>query len=200
MPFPLFDEYAKLFAQAGVDLFMVGGTSRDYLLGKEIRDVDFVSASTPEETLKILGEGNDRFAKYGTITLKKGDITIDFMTFREEGGYTDSRHPTQIRFITDMERDSYRRDFTINAIYIGRDYQIHDFHGGMADLEAGLIRFIGDPHTRIKEDPLRILRARRFASRLGFTIESESLRAMEELKDQLSLLSPDKVLMESKKV
>ncbi|MBQ9457768.1 MAG: CCA tRNA nucleotidyltransferase [Bacilli bacterium] len=138
MPFPLFDEYAKLFAQAGVDLFMVGGTSRDYLLGKEIRDVDFVSASTPEETLKILGEGNDRFAKYGTITLKKGDTAIDFMTFREEGGYTDSRHPTQIRFITDMERDSYRRDFTINAIYIGRDYQIHDFHGGMADLEAGL--------------------------------------------------------------
>lgn len=199
MPFPLFDEYAKLFAQAGVDLFMVGGTSRDYLLGKEIRDVDFVSASTPEETLKILGEGNDRFAKYGTITLKKGDITIDFMTFREEGGYTDSRHPTQIRFITDMERDSYRRDFTINAIYIGRDYQIHDFHGGMADLEAGLIRFIGDPRKRIEEDPLRILRGERFARRLGFAFEAETKKAMDELRPLLSKLNPEKIKMEEEK-
>lgn len=199
MPFPLFDEYAKLFAQAGVDLFMVGGTSRDYLLGKEIRDVDFVSASTPEETLKILGEGNDRFAKYGTITLKKGDTAIDFMTFREEGGYTDSRHPTQIRFITDMERDSYRRDFTINAIYIGRDYQIHDFHGGMADLEAGLIRFIGDPRKRIEEDPLRILRGERFARRLGFAFEAETKKAMDELRPLLSKLNPEKIKMEEEK-
>ena len=199
MPFPLFDEYAKLFAQAGVDLFMVGGTSRDYLLGKEIRDVDFVSASTPEETLKILGEGNDRFAKYGTITLKKGDTAIDFMTFREEGGYTDSRHPTQIRFITDMERDSYRRDFTINAIYIGRDYQIHDFHGGMADLEAGLIRFIGDPRKRIEEDPLRILQGERFARRLGFAFEAETKKAMDELRPLLSKLNPEKIKMEEEK-
>ena len=199
MPFPLFDEYAKLFAQAGVDLFMVGGTSRDYLLGKEIRDVDFVSASTPEETLKILGEGNDRFAKYGTITLKKGDTAIDFMTFREEGGYTDSRHPTQIRFITDMERDSYRRDFTINAIYIGRDYQIHDFHGGMADLEAGLIRFIGDPRKRIEEDPLRIVRGERFARRLGFAFEAETKKAMDELRPLLSKLNPEKIKMEEEK-
>ena len=199
MPFPLFDEYAKRFAQAGVDLFMVGGTSRDYLLGKEIRDVDFVSASTPEETLKILGEGNDRFAKYGTITLKKGDITIDFMTFREEGGYTDSRHPTLIRFITDMERDSCRRDFTINAIYIGRDYQIHDFHDGMADLEAGLIRFIGDPRKRIEEDPLRILRGERFARRLGFAFEAETKKAMDELRPLLSKLNPEKIKMEEEK-
>ena len=199
MPFPLFDEYAARFAKAGFDLYMVGGASRDFLLGKEIRDVDFVSAATPEQTLAILGEGNDAFAKYGTISLKKDGYSIDFMTFREESGYQDSRHPSNIKFIQDMEKDSWRRDFTINAIYIGRDYEIHDFHGGIADLKAGLIRFIGDPRKRIEEDPLRILRGERFAKRLGFAFEEETGKAIEELRPLLNKLNPEKIRMETQK-
>ena len=98
-----------------------------------------------------------------------------------------------------MKADSVRRDFTINAIYIDSQGNTFDFHGGLQDLEKGLIRFIGDPYIRIKEDPLRILRAERFARRLGFRIEEESQRAINELRGELAFLSPDKVLMESKK-
>jgi tRNA nucleotidyltransferase/poly(A) polymerase len=179
---------------------MIGGTSRDFLLGVDPADFDFVTDATPEQEKAFLPEANYRFACFGSIKAKVDGVSVDITTLREEEGYADHRHPTKIRFITDLKKDSFRRDFTINALYVDTEGKVIDFHDGLSDLKNRLIRFIGDPHTRIKEDPLRILRARRFASRLGFTIESESLRAMEELKDQLSLLSPDKVLMESKKV
>ena len=196
---PLFDFYAAKFAKAGHPLFMVGGSSRDLLLGFEVRDFDFVSDATPEETLSILGEGDDTFARFGTITLKKDGVPIDFMTFREEGEYGDSRHPSFIRFVKDIKVDAKRRDFTINALYIDDQYQVHDFYHGLSDLKAGLIRFIGDPDIRIQEDPLRILRAKRFAKRFNFQIEEKTMEAMQRNEGLLSKLNPEKVLMESKK-
>lgn len=199
MKLALFDSYAALFKKHGFSLFMVGGTSRDLLLGLEVRDFDFVSRATPEETLAILGEGDATFAKYGTITLRKHGHPIDFMTFREEGDYSDSRHPSFIRFVKEMEIDAKRRDFTINALYIDADYNVHDFYGGLEDLKNGVIRFIGDPKKRIEEDPLRILRAERFARRFGFKIEENSAKAIEELCPLLDKLNPEKVLQESKK-
>ena len=199
MRLPLFDEFAAKFADKGHVLYMVGGTSRDLLLGLEVRDFDFVSDATPEETLAILGEGDKTFAKYGTITLKREDGPIDFMTFREEGEYGDSRHPSLIRFVKDMAIDAKRRDFTINALYIDPSYRVHDFYGGQEDLKNKLIRFIGDPETRIKEDPLRILRAKRFASRLGFALEEQTAKAIEANLGLLEKLNPEKVKMEAKK-
>ena len=199
MPVVLFDHYAALFAKHGITLYMVGGSARDYLLGLEVRDFDFVSKATPEQTLSILGEGDDTFARFGTISLRKNGTPIDFMTFREEGDYGDSRHPSYIKFVEDIELDSNRRDFTINALYIDPEYKVFDFHGGLTDLKNKVIRFIGDPEKRIKEDPLRILRAKRFSKRLGFAIDPESKRAMDELMPLLEKLNPEKVMMESKK-
>ena len=178
---------------------MIGGTSRDYLLGLPVLDFDFVTDATPEEEKAFLPNASYSFARFGSVRLNANPNHIDITTFREEEGYDDHRHPRTIRFIKDMKADSVRRDFTINAIYIDSQGNAFDFHDGLQDLEKGLIRFIGDPYIRIKEDPLRILRAERFAKRLGFRIEEESQRAINELRGELVFLSPDKVLMESKK-
>lgn len=198
-PPKVFLDYSSLYKEHGFSLYMIGGTSRDYLLGLPVNDLDFVTDATPEEERTFLDNANFTFAKYGSIHINCKPHSIDVTTFREEGGYDDHRHPQSIRFIRDMKADSLRRDFTINAIYVDAEGKIYDFHDGLSDLEKGIIRFIGDPRTRIKEDPLRILRAERFAKRLGFRIDEASQKAIDELRGELDYLNPEKVLMESKK-
>ncbi len=178
---------------------MIGGTSRDFLLGLPVSDLDFATDATPDEERLFLKEANYAFARFGSIHIPSEPTHIDVTTFREEEGYDDHRHPKTIRFIKNMRQDSVRRDFTINAIYVDAEGRMYDYHGGLQDLEKKLIRFIGDPYARIKEDPLRILRAERFAKRLGFQIEEQTQKAIDELRGELSYLNPEKVLMESKK-
>ena len=195
----LFLKYANLFAEHGFSLYMVGGSSRDYLLGLPFTDFDFATDATPEQERSFLPQASYAFAKFGSLSFKEGENEIDITTFRKEGGYDDRRHPKTIEFIKDPETDSFRRDFTINAIYINHEGRVCDFHWGQEDLKAGVIRFIGDPATRIQEDPLRILRAERFAKKLGFRIEEASWKAMEENRGLLALLNPEKIKMERKK-
>lgn len=178
---------------------MIGGTSRDYLLGREFADYDFVTSATPEEERPFLPQADFTFAKFGSIKLKENGVEVDFTTFREEGEYKDSRHPSYIKFILDPKIDSFRRDFTVNAIYIDQEGKILDYHGGLEDLNAKLIRFIGDPRQRIVEDPLRILRAERFAATLGFQIEEKTKEAITELRPLLNKLNPEKIKMEKQK-
>ncbi len=195
----VFLKYAKLFQEHGFSLYMVGGSSRDYLLGLPFTDFDFVTDATPEQEKSFLPQASYSFAKFGSISFHEDGNEIDITTFRKEGGYDDRRHPKSIEFIKDPEVDSVRRDFTINAIYINHEGRVFDFHHGKEDLEAKTIRFIGDPKTRIEEDPLRILRAERFAKKLGFAIEEKSKKAMDENRGLLSLLNPEKIKMERKK-
>lgn len=195
----LFLRYAEIFASRGYTLYMIGGTSRDFLLGKEPADYDFVTDATPKEIASFLVAADFAFARFGTVKDVSFGVDVDIATFRKEGGYTDSRHPSFIEFIKDPKEDSNRRDFTINALYIDKDSNILDFHHGLEDLRNGIIRFIGDPQTRIKEDPLRILRAERFVDRLHFQLEEETKKAMEEHYELLRLLNPQKVEMERKK-
>jgi tRNA nucleotidyltransferase/poly(A) polymerase len=194
-----FLDFASLYARNGFSLYMIGGTSRDYLLGLPVNDFDFVTDATPEEEKAFLTDARFAFAKFGSVHINAKPLHVDVTTLRAEEGYDDHRHPKTIRFIKDLREDSLRRDFTINAIYIDASGKIYDFHDGLADLEKGIVRFIGDPRVRIKEDPLRILRAERFAKRLGFRIEENSQAAMDELWGELDFLNPEKVLMESKK-
>lgn len=196
----VFLRYARLYAAHGHSLYLIGGTSRDLLLGKAPLDFDFTTDATVEEERAFLPPFNDRFARFGSIKLKDGDLEIDITTLREEKGYADHRHPGEVRFVKDPKIDSRRRDFTVNALYIDGNGDILDFHGGLEDLRRGLIRFIGDPDARVKEDPLRILRAERFAKRLGFAIEEKTAEAMERHRSLLSYLNPDKVNMERKKL
>ena len=195
----VFLELADVYRKHGFSLYLIGGTSRDLLLGIPFEDYDFVTDATPEEENAFLPDANYRFACFGSIKVHYGGVSIDVTTLRKESEYTDHRHPAKIEFIKDIETDSWRRDFTVNALYIDAQGKIYDFHNGMADLAAKTLRFIGDPRKRILEDPLRILRAERFASSLGFQIEESAAIAMNELREQLNQINPEKVLLESKK-
>ncbi|HBE98951.1 MAG TPA: hypothetical protein DDW18_02810, partial [Firmicutes bacterium] len=143
MKIKVFDELSEIYEKHGHSLYIVGGTSRDLLLHRPFTDLDFVSDATPEEEKAFLPEANYVFAKYGSIRLKRDGLEVDITTLREESDYIDHRHPLKIIFVRDLETDSLRRDFTINAIYLDKAYQIFDFHQGKADLEKRIIRFIG---------------------------------------------------------
>ena len=195
----LFEKLSVLYEDNGFHLYLVGGTSRDLLLGKQARDLDFATDATPSEASSFVTGLNMTFARFGSVSYKEEGVEADITTFRKEGEYTDHRHPKQIEFVRDMQIDSLRRDFTINAIYIDSKGKTYDFHNGIEDLKKGIIRFIGDPKKRIQEDPLRILRAERFARTLQFEIEESSLKAIEECRALLNELNPEKIKMELKK-
>ena len=195
----IFENLADLFIKHGYALYIIGGTSRDYLLGRKVFDYDFATDATPDQMAKFLPEADYTFAKFGTISLLYKKQKVDIVTLRVEGDYEDFRHPTSIRYVSQISEDYRRRDFTINALYIDRQYQIHDFANGLKDLKNGIIRLIGDPEKRLMEDPLRILRAERFAKKLNFTIEPNTLTAMNKCRHLLSRLNPDKVKEEEKK-
>lgn len=196
----IFKSLAKLFKENGFSLFMIGGTSRDYLLNLEVLDYDFVSDATPEDMKKFIPDANYHFEKYGSVRLKIDGVHVDITTFRSEGEYLDFRHPNSVKYVKTIEEDFVRRDFTINAIYIDEDMKCIDPSGGLIDLKNRVIRFIGDPIKRIKEDPLRILRAERFKEKLNFEIEEKSLEAINKYRYLLDKLNPEKVKEELRKI
>ena len=195
-----FLELADLFEKNGFALYIIGGTSRDLLLGIDPADFDFVTDATPEEEKAFLPDAHYEFARFGSVKIFRDGVEIDITTLREEGEYRDFRHPSYVKFIKSPEIDSRRRDFTINALYIDRDEKVLDFHGGLADLKNKTIRFIGDPDLRIKEDPLRILRAYRFQKRLpDFHFDTATEEALKRNEHYLDKLNPAKVKMEREK-
>jgi tRNA nucleotidyltransferase (CCA-adding enzyme) len=196
----LFDFLKKVYAEHGYRLFLVGGTSRDMLLGRHFSDYDFATDATPEEERIFLPRADYAFAKYGSIHLTVMGVGADVTTFREETGYSDYRHPSKIAFVKDPSLDYKRRDFTINAIYIDEKYQVLDFVSGQEDLKNKIIRFIGDPATRVKEDPLRIIRAERFVKTLGFSLDPATAEAMKIYRPLLHKLNPLKVIEEERKL
>lgn len=197
----IFLKLAKLFNDNGYRLFMIGGTTRDYLLSLDVYDYDFVSDATPEEMKTFLKDGNYTFAKYGSVRLKVDGIHIDITTLRIEGEYLDYRHPSYIKYVRTINEDYVRRDFTINAIYIDEQMNVIDpTNLGIKDLENKIIRFIGEPEKRIKEDPLRIIRAERFAKKLSFIIEEKSRLAIEKNRHLLDEINPEKIKEEIRKM
>ena len=195
----IFTKLAKLFNDRGYRLYMIGGTTRDYLLNKEVLDYDFVSDATPSEIKKFLPEANYQFERFGTVRVKVDGVHVDITTLRTEGEYLDFRHPSKITYVKDINKDYIRRDFTINAIYMDENFNIIDPSNGVEDLKKGIIRFIGDPEKRIKEDPLRILRAERFEIKLNFIIEDNSLMAIKKYRYLLDKINPDKIKEEERK-
>ncbi len=193
MDIQIFLQLAQLFAKYNHQLYMIGGTSRDFLLGTEIDDFDLATDAIPSQIEKILPEADFTFSHYGTVRLKVNGKRVDIATLREENQYKDYRHPSSVTFVTEIERDYKRRDFTINAIYIDDQLGIHDFCQGQKDLTEKKIRTIGEPNLRFQEDPLRMLRALRFKLKLGFEIESETAKAIKNNWELLSFLQPAKV-------
>ena len=195
----LFNFLDKIFKENGFSIFEVGGSVRDELLGLEVYDFDFATDATPEEMMKFLPDANDTFAKYGCIKYKGEHGRAEITTFRVEEDYDDFRHPRTVEFVKSLEEDYKRRDFTINAIYKDVNGKLYDPAHGVFDINNKVIRFIGNPETRIKEYPLRILRAKRFASKLGFKIDDNSLEAINKLSYLLDKLNPEKIKEEERK-
>lgn len=195
----IFEYLKKIFNEHNFHLYMIGSTSRDFLMKREIEDYDFVTDATPDEVLSFL-DCNATYKKFGTLSLKVNDKHCDIVTLRKESEYLDLRHPSKIEFIKDINEDYKRRDFTINAIYIDEDYKVKDVSkDGVNDLNNKILRFIGDPTKRIKEDPLRILRAKRFIVEYGLTPEKETLKALKENKDLISTIKEGKIIEEKRK-
>ena len=196
-----FQQLAHLFKSHGFNLFLVGGTVRDYLLDKELDDMDAVSDATPLQIVSFLPNVDTTFAHLGSLKYKnENGLKFDITTLREESGYLDSRHPSNIKFVKDLKLDYLRRDFTINALYMDADLNIIDYSGGQVDLSHHLLRMIGDPDKRLKEDPLRILRAIRFALMFNLKIEPTLYEAMQDRFYLLSNITDAKIRSEIDKI
>ena len=194
----VFVTLSKLFKEHHFSLYLVGGTVRDFLLNKNIDDMDAVTDATPVEMKEFL-EGDYTFSKMGSIKCKFEGVKFDITTLRKEKKYRDSRHPLEVIFIKSLKEDHVRRDFTVNAMYLDDTFQLYDYENGLEDLNNKLLRMVGSPKKRLKEDPLRIIRCLRFALMYDFSIESHLEKALRQSIKYLSLISIDKIKMEMKK-
>lgn len=192
----LFQELADIFNKYGYQLFLVGGSTRDYLLNIPLTDMDLVTDATPEETKSFLDNADYTFERFGSVKFKYKDVKFDLTTFRKEGGYVDSRHPNVVFFTKNIKEDYPRRDLTINALYLDKDLNVLDFVNGQIDLKNKVIRMVGNPLNRIKEDPLRIIRVYRFKLDLGFDIDKELEKVIKNNKDLLGNIRKEKILEE----
>lgn len=180
---------------AGYEAYIVGGCVRDMLLGREIHDTDITTNALPEQIIAAFPDCKNipTGIKHGTVTIIKNHIPYEITTYRIDGEYTDSRRPDSVEFTADITDDLSRRDFTMNAIAMDRHGALVDAFGGKNDIENQLIRCVGDPEQRFTEDALRIMRAIRFSSQLGFAIEEKTAAAIHSMKDRLKNISRERV-------
>ena len=179
---------------------IVGGCVRDLILGTEPNDWDIATAARPEEVMELFPDSIPTGIKHGTVTVRSDSRFVEVTTFRSDGEYADHRHPDTVSFVGDLNTDLSRRDFTMNAIAVTSDGDIIDPYKGVEDISAGIIRCVGIPEKRFDEDALRMLRAFRFSARLGFEIEPETLRAIEENAELTARLSSERVRDEIEKM
>src|SRR5580700_1145701 len=197
--------------QRGFQAYLVGGCVRDLLLGREPKDYDVATDATPEQVMGIFPETYAVGAQFGVVLVPapdsaRGDAAsasskagaVEVATFRSDIGYSDGRHPDEVRFSGDPREDVARRDFTINGMLLdplvgSAPGEVLDFVAGREDLEARIIRTIGDPEKRFDEDKLRMLRAVRFAARFEYAIEPSTFAAMQKLADEIQVVSRERV-------
>jgi tRNA nucleotidyltransferase (CCA-adding enzyme) len=216
------DEIQKIYEKfhaAGFKLYLVGGSVRNILLYKEqalqnIKDWDMTTDATPEQMIKLFPEAFYDNA-FGTVGIPNKLLSetehpgvVEITTFRTERGYTDLRHPSEVKWGKTIEEDLARRDFTMNAIAMeltGEKLAINtakliDLYGGQADIENKIIRAVGDPQVRFKEDALRLMRAVRFAAQLGFQIEEQTLQAITQDGALLGAIANERIRDELMKI
>ena len=184
--------------EGGFAAYAVGGCVRDSLLGLTPQDWDLCTDARPEETAACFSDLRTVLtgAQYGTVTVILDEQPFEITTFRAESGYSDRRHPDGVLFLGSLREDLSRRDFTVNAMAAGEDGRVIDCFGGAEDLKNGVLRCVGDPEKRFSEDALRMLRALRFAARLGFSIEEATAAAIHAQKDALGLVAPERLKKE----
>ncbi len=183
---------------AGYQGYLVGGCVRDRLMGRLPHDYDITTSALPAQCVAVFGRERvvETGLKHGTVTLQTPEGGIEITTYRQDGVYSDHRHPDRVVFTPSLTEDLARRDFTVNAMAMDRRGLVVDPFGGRADLQAGLLRCVGDPLRRFEEDALRILRGLRFAARFGFTVEEETARAMITRSPLLAYIAAERILQE----
>ncbi|NOT00259.1 MAG: CCA tRNA nucleotidyltransferase [Phycisphaerales bacterium] len=183
---------------AGHTAYLAGGCVRDMLLGQPPKDYDVVTDARPNDIRGLFRRTELVGAKFGVVIVRLHGVMTEVATFRADGTYSDGRHPDEVVFGGEIE-DAHRRDFTVNAIfYDPADHRVIDHVGGRADLDARLIRTVGGPDRRFAEDHLRLLRAVRFAARLGFDIHADTVAAIARHADRLPTISAERIREELK--
>lgn len=194
----------EVLEAAGFEAWCVGGFVRDSLLGRPVSDIDIAcSALWPQTEEACLAAGmrvHRTGEKHGTVTVVCDDAAFEVTTFRVDGAYSDARHPDEVRFVRSLKEDLARRDFTINAMAYHPLRGLADPFGGLEDARRGIIRTVGDPAQRFGEDALRILRACRFSSQLGFSLDGATYQAMLEGKRGLLRVSSERITAELQKL
>ena len=187
---------------AGFAAYCVGGCVRDTVLGLTPHDYDICTAALPEQTEAVFAHRKLVLAgkKHGTVGVIFDKNVVEITTFRTEGAYQDNRHPDWVEFVSDITADLARRDFTVNAMAWSPKRGFADPFGGRTDLEAGLLRAVGDPELRFREDSLRILRGLRFAARYDLTVEEATWKAMLAQKQLMDNLARERVFEELSKL
>ena len=190
----------KMLHTYGYEAYVVGGACRDYFLGKEPKDYDICSNATPEQMQEIALKENIRLIEtglqHGTVTFHLGDENIEVTTYRIDGEYENHRKPIEVEFVQEVVKDLSRRDFTFNALLYDPNVGFIDYFNGVEDLKYQVVRCIGDPEERFREDALRIMRAIRFASKLNFIIEENTFKAIRKCSHLLKHISTERIQME----
>ena len=184
----------------GYPAYLVGGCVRDMLLEHRPHDWDICTGALPEQVMALFPGSRPTGLAHGTVTVVIGSRQVEVTTFRTEGSYADHRHPDRVAFVTELTEDLSRRDFTMNAIALAADGLLADPFGGVEDIREKRIRCVGEPALRFEEDALRMLRALRFSAKLGFTIEINTLLAIQEKAPLAATLAAERVREELEKL
>ncbi|VDH01658.1 CCA-adding enzyme [Lysinibacillus sphaericus] len=184
----------------GYEAVFVGGAVRDFLLGKEPTDIDIATSATPEQVKSVFKNTIDLGTEHGTVLVIESGEPIEVTTYRTEGTYSDNRRPDEVHFVTSLEEDLKRRDFTINALALRIDGEVVDPFNGREDLSTKTIRAVGNASERFNEDALRMIRAVRFVSVLGFELESSTKESISALAGTIKTLSVERIKTEFDKL
>ena len=195
-------ELMDILNNNGFESYIVGGCVRDALMGRQPKDYDITTNALPEQIKNcfakyptiLIGE------KHGTVAVVSKGHTVEITTYRIDGDYSDSRHPNQVQFTSDIAFDLSRRDFTVNAIAYSHESGFIDLFGGMEDIQNKVLRCVGSPEKRFDEDALRIMRAIRFSAELGFEIEQTTQKGIRDFKERLNNISKERIFTEFSKM
>jgi len=204
MTFPIVPDDVKMIIDTlndnGYEGYIVGGSVRDALMGLEPHDWDITTSALPDEVKGIFNYTVDTGIKHGTVTVVINKVNYEITTYRIEGEYEDYRHPSTVSFTRNLHEDLLRRDFTVNAIAYHPKEGCVDIFGGIKDINNKILRGVGEPKERFQEDALRMLRAVRFSTQLGFEIEKETFHALKEKVQLLKNISAERIREELSRI
>ncbi|HHD6087608.1 TPA: CCA tRNA nucleotidyltransferase [Staphylococcus aureus] len=199
----LFEQARPILEQIqdnGFEAYYVGGSIRDYVMGRNIHDIDITTSATPDEIESIFSHTIPVGKEHGTINVVFNDENYEVTTFRAEEDYVDHRRPSGVTFVRDLYEDLQRRDFTMNAIAMDTAYKLYDYFDGQQDINNRIIRTVGIAEERFQEDALRMIRCLRFQSQLSFDIAMETFEAMRTQMADIKFLSIERIVIELTKL